>query len=166
MSARRAHPLSALGCALLLTGASAHADEPPAGARFVDGAATFAANCAVCHRANGAGQPGLAPPLTGYPARYIATAEGRRQLVLTLLYGMFGDVVVDERHFNFKMPDFARLDDATLAAAINYVVFDLSKAPIGAEPIRPDEVARERALGLSGEAVRKHRAEVLDAKPQ
>jgi len=159
----RAYARAVLGGAALLSLATAAADEAPA-ARFADGAATFAANCAVCHRATGAGQSGLAPPLTSYPARYIASPEGRRQLAMTLLYGMFGDITVDERHYNFKMPDFARLDDATIAAAINFVVFDLAKAPAGSEPLRAEEVARERAQAMSGEQVRKHRAQVLDAQ--
>jgi mono/diheme cytochrome c family protein len=158
-----ARSLAAFSCVAILAGAATLADEGSASPRFADGAAVFAANCAVCHRANGAGQAGLAPPLTSYPARYIALAEGRRQLVMTLLYGMFGDIVVDERHFNFKMPDFARLDDATLAATINYVVFDLGKAPGTAAPLQPEEVARERSLALGGDAVRRHRAQALDA---
>ena len=148
--------------ALLAAPAAVAQDEAPA-PRFVDGAAAFQANCAVCHRPNGAGQAGLAPPLLSYPARYLARPEGRRQLVLTVLYGMFGDIVVDEKHYNFKMPDFTRFDDATIAGVLNFVAFDLSQAPAGAVPLAPEDVARERALALTGEAVRRHRAEVLDA---
>jgi len=163
VSLRRQRWLPAALCAAALAASAAHAEESAAAPRFAEGATLFAANCAVCHRANGAGQAGLAPPLTGYPARYITMPEGRRQLALTLLFGMFGDIVVDERHFNFKMPEFSRFDDAALAATINYVVFDLGKAPGSSEPLRADEIARERPLALSGEAVRKHRAQVLDA---
>jgi len=152
-----------LAAAGVLSGAAANADDAPAAPRFAEGAQTFLANCAVCHRATGVGQPGLAPPLTSYPARYIATAEGRRQLVLTALYGMFGEITVDERHFNFKMPDFSRFDDATLAAVLNFVVFDISHAAATEAPLQPEDVARERSAGLSGEAVRRHRAEVLGA---
>ena len=145
--------------ALALSG-HARADEGP---RFAAGLAPFAASCAVCHRASGAGTPGLAPPVTSYPPRFIATAEGRRQLVLTLLFGMFGEIVVEERHYNFKMPDFARLDDATLAVTLNYLVFDLAHAPANAVPFTAAEVAAERARGLDGSAVRQHRAEVAGA---
>ena len=149
-----------------LLGSVAAASEENAGAvRYPDGAAVFQANCAVCHRANGAGQAGLAPPLLRYPARYVINPQGRRQLIVTLLYGMFGDIVVDDHHFNFKMPEFSRFDDGTIAAAVNYVVFDLSRAPAGAEPLRPDEVARERGLGIGGDAVRHLRAQLLEALP-
>ncbi len=163
MSSRLRRTIAGVASAALLAVAVAAAEEPAApAARFPDGAALFQANCAVCHRANGAGQAGLAPPLLRYPAHYAGIPEGRRQLVLTLLFGMYGDVVVDERHFNFKMPEFTRFDDATIAAVINFVVFDLAQAPATVAALQPEEVARERALALSGEAVRHHRAEVLD----
>ena len=149
----------------LLGSVAALGDESAGAVRYPDGAAVFQANCAVCHRANGAGQAGLAPPLLRYPARYVESPEGRRQLVLTLIYGMFGEIVVDDRHFNFKMPEFSRLDDAAIAATLNYVAFDLGRAPATAEPLRLEEIARERALGLGGDAVRRHRAQILDATP-
>ena len=145
------------------TARRALADGEP---RFAAGAAPFAANCAVCHRANGAGTPGLAPPVKNYPPRFVATPEGRRQLVLTVLYGMFGEIDVDERHYNFKMPDFARLDDATLAATLNYLVFDLGHAPPDATPLTAAEVAAERTRALDGSAVRQHRSAVVGALPQ
>jgi mono/diheme cytochrome c family protein len=136
----------------------AHADGEP---RFAEGAAVFQVNCAVCHRANGTGTPGLAPPVIEYPARFIATPEGRRQLALTVLFGMYGDIVVGERHYNFKMPEFARLDDATLAAALNFLVFDLGHAPAESRPLAAAELAADRARALDGSAVREHRAEVV-----
>jgi mono/diheme cytochrome c family protein len=162
MIARARGGRAALAWLALLAAAAVHADEPATAApAYPDGAATFQANCAVCHRANGAGQPGLAPPLLSYPARYAAMPEGRRQLALTVLYGMFGDITVDERHFNFKMPEFARFDDATLATVLNFVVFDLSHAPTTTAPLVEADIARERATVLDGEAVRRHRATVL-----
>ena len=154
----RAIRLAALAAAGTLVTAPALAADGP---RFAEGAATFQANCAVCHRANGAGTPGLAPPVTEYPPRFLATAEGRRQLALTVLFGMYGDIVIGERHYNFKMPEFTRFDDATLAAALNYVVFDLGHAPADAEPLTAAELAAERPRALDGSAVREHRVEVV-----
>jgi mono/diheme cytochrome c family protein len=148
----------ALAAAFASYGGAALADGEP---RFADGAATFQANCAVCHRANGAGTPGLAPPLTDYPPRFAVSAEGRRQLALTVLFGMYGDIVVGERHYNFRMPEFTRLDDASLAAALNYVVFDLGHAPADLAPVVAADLAAERARALDGSAVRDHRAEVV-----
>jgi mono/diheme cytochrome c family protein len=135
----------------------------PAAPRYADGAAVFNANCAVCHGAKGLGQPSLAPPLTSYPARYARLAEGRRQLAMTVLNGMFGGIDVESKHYDFKMPDFAQLDDAALAAALNFVVFDLGSAPDATKPLTPEEITAERAHPLEGAAVREHRAKVLTA---
>jgi len=127
------------------------------------GGTFFQANCSVCHGPHGAGQPSLAPPLTAYPASYARVPEGRRQLALTVLYGMFGSIRVGASHYDFKMPDFSRFDDATLAEVLNFVVFDLAQAPPGTEALRPGEIAAERKQALDGTAVRKHRASVLAA---
>jgi mono/diheme cytochrome c family protein len=129
------------------------------------GAASFQTNCVVCHGASGGGLPGLAPPLLSYPARYAASPEGRRQLAMTVLYGMIGDVTVDDKHYNFQMPDFARLDDATLAATLNFVVFDLDHAPTDVKPLTPGEIAAERAHPLDGTAVHQHRSSVVPRVP-
>jgi mono/diheme cytochrome c family protein len=135
----------------------------PAKPRYPDGAATFQANCAVCHGPKGLGTPSLAPPITSYPARYASIAEGRRQLAMTVLYGMFGGIDVDAKHFDFKMPDFSSLDDAALAAVLNFVVFDVAGAAEDIKPLTPAVLAAERAHPQEGEAVREHRAKVLAA---
>lgn len=129
--------------------------------RYPAGAVVFQANCAVCHGPKGAGQPSLAPPLTSYPARYASSAEGRRQLALTVLNGMFGGIDVEHNHYDFKMPDFTALDDGTLAAALNFVVFDLGHAASDTKPIAAEEIAVERSHPMDGSAVRAHRASVL-----
>jgi mono/diheme cytochrome c family protein len=139
------------------------ADPAPPG--YPTGFSSFQANCAVCHGPAGAGLPALAPPLLSYPARYATSVEGRRQLALTVLYGMVGDISVDDKHYNFQMPDFARLDDATLAATLNFVVFDLGHAPADVKPLTAEEIAAERAHALDGAAVRVHRKSVAPSGP-
>jgi len=130
---------------------------------YPSGDVVFQANCAVCHGPKGAGQPSLAPPLTLYPARYASIAEGRRQLALTVLNGMFGGIDVEDHHFDFKMPDFSALDDATLAAALNFIVFALGHAGSDIKPISTEEIAAERSHPVDGSAVRAHRASVVAA---
>lgn len=125
------------------------------------GAAVFAANCVVCHGAKGQGQPSLAPPLTSYPARYAGIPEGRRQLAMTVLGGMFGGIDVEGHHFDFKMPEFAQLDDAALASVLNFVVFALAQAPAQVPRLTAEEIKAERASPLTGAQVREHRAKVL-----
>jgi mono/diheme cytochrome c family protein len=155
----------AIGSLLLLGASLWHAASCQAAdsatPRFPEGAQAFAANCAVCHGAAGAGQPALAPPLLANPARYAGVPEGRRQLALTVLFGMFGDITVDQKHYNFKMPEFSQQSDATLAAVLNFVVFDLAHAPAETKPIDPAEIAAERGAALDGAAVREHRSSVL-----
>ena len=152
----------AAGRAVALASLAIAAGYPPS-TRAADataaaqGAAAFQANCAMCHGAAGGGIPGLAPPLSSEPARFAASPEGRRQLAITLLYGMFGDIMVGQSHFNSQMPDFARLDDATLAATLNFVVFDLAHGATSIKPLAPEEISAERAHPLDGAAVRTHR---------
>ena len=161
---RAGRPRAAVAAAILAAAAVSVgvAAEPP-NPRYAEGAATFQANCAVCHGAKGLGQPSLAPPLTSYPARYASIAEGRRQLAMTVLNGMFGGIDVDSKHYDFKMPDFSALDDATLAAVLNFVVFDIGGAAESVKPLAAEEIAAERAHPMEGAAVREHRAKVLAA---
>jgi mono/diheme cytochrome c family protein len=137
------------------------ADEP----RYPGGAATFQANCAVCHRTSGAGNAGLAPPVIADAPGFVSSAEGRRQLAMTVLYGMYGEITVAERRYNFKMPEFSRFDDAQLTEVLNYVVFDLGHADAGLAPLSAADLAAERAHPVDGAAVRAHRATVIAARP-
>jgi hypothetical protein len=80
---------------------------------------------------------------------------------MTVLNGMFGGIEVEQKHFDFKMPDFTRLDDATLAAVLNFVVFDLAHGAEVTKPLTAPEIAAERAHPVDGAAVREHRAKLL-----
>jgi len=123
----------------------------------------FQANCAVCHGPKGAGQPSLAPSLTSYPARYASSDAGRTQLAMTVLNGMFGSIEVEHQHFDFQMPGFMQLDDATLAAVLNFIVFDLGHAAENVKPIATQEIAAERAHPIDPATVREHRTKLLAA---
>ncbi len=151
--------LAGLGAPVPVRGADTAAPAYPLGA------ASFQANCVVCHGPGGTGLPSLAPPLLSYPARYAASPEGRRQLVMTVLYGMIGEITVEDKHYDFQMPDFARLDDATLAATLNFVAFDLARAPPDVKPLTAGEIATERAHPMEGAAVREHRRSVVPSGP-
>ena len=76
---------------------------------------------------------------------------------MTVLYGMVGEIAVEGHHYDFSMPSFSQLDDATLAAALNFVVFDLGHAPATVRPIAQGELAAERTHPRDGAAVRAHR---------
>ncbi|WP_347469378.1 c-type cytochrome [Burkholderia stagnalis] len=130
------------------------------GARYAAGKGLFDAQCAVCHQAGGRGQDGLAPPLTEYPGKYATLAQGRAQLVATLLSGMFGEIKVRDKTYNFKMPSFAGTSDEDLAQVLNYVVFDLNAKHGAAKPFTADEIRAARPQATDGAAVHAQRAVV------
>jgi len=149
-----------------VAGLAAAPDAPPGESLiYPQGAAAFHSYCAFCHGAAGAGIPALAPPLLAYPARYAASIEGRRQLAMTVLYGMFGDITVGDAHFNSQMPAFAQLDDAALAALLNFVIFDLDHPGSDVKPLTAAEIAAERARPVDAAAVREHRQRLASPGP-
>jgi mono/diheme cytochrome c family protein len=131
--------------------------------QFEAGQQLFVSNCVVCHRVGGIGQTGLAPPLTGNPARYMESIEGRKQIIWTILFGMYGDITVDGRHYNFKMPAFSQLSDTDLALVLNYVAFKIAQAPQSTDKLDAKDVAAERTHVPDSDLLRKHRSAVLDA---
>jgi mono/diheme cytochrome c family protein len=152
-----------IAAAVIMTALPGPASADPAPVRYPAGATAFQANCSVCHGVKGAGTPSLAPPITAYPAHYAANPDGRKQLAMTVLNGMFGGIDVEQKHFDFKMPEFTHLDDATLAAVLNFVVFDLDHASDDTKPLTAEEIAAERANPIDGAAVREHRTKLLAA---
>ncbi|SDR52873.1 Cytochrome c [Burkholderia orbicola] len=138
--------------------AAAHAQEA---VHYPAGKSLFDAQCAVCHQAGGKGQDGLAPPLTDYPGRYAAAEAGRAQLIATLLHGMFGEIEVHDKRYNFKMPSFASASDDDIAHVLNYVVFDLNARHGDARPFTAADIRAARAKQMDGTAVHAQRAVVI-----
>ncbi len=158
----------ALMCGTVCTQSKANEDlvvSQTQNLQFETGRQLFAANCVVCHRIGGVGQTGLAPPLTSNPARYVESLEGRKQLIWTILFGMYGDITVNGRHYNFRMPAFAQLSDTDLAQVINYVAFEIAQAPKSTGTIDAKDVAAERTHLPDSDLLRKHRSAVLDSEP-
>jgi len=83
-----------------------------------DGAAIYAARCASCHQATGAGLPGVFPPLA--KSEWVQGDASR--LATIVLHGVQGPLTVGGAAFNGAMPEFKdQLDDAALAAVATYV---------------------------------------------
>jgi mono/diheme cytochrome c family protein len=124
------------------------------------GEAIYAAQCAACHQPDGAGAAGLAPPLRDHLAHYLRTEDGRHYLAQILVSGMAGPITVDGAPFSGLMPSFATLDDAGIAATINYVLVAMNKAD-GA--MTPEAVAAARRGQPTPVGTRKMRQKIISS---
>ena len=95
------------------------ANEKPPASTFdaAMGAKLFAANCAACHGAQGAGVPGVFPPLVGDP---VVTAADPAEHVTVVLHGRQGKTI-DGVSYAAQMPAFAsQLSDSDIAGIIDH----------------------------------------------
>jgi mono/diheme cytochrome c family protein len=123
------------------------------------GASVYAANCAGCHQANGAGIVGVFPPLADH-SDDLYRADGGTYLINVLLYGLQGPIVVAGTTYSGFMPAWAHLSDEQIAAVINHTIagFDGAAPPDDFDAIRPADVAAERNKGLAPAAVHELRS--------
>ena len=112
----------------------------PAAGAAVDGKAIFAAQCAACHQATGAGLPGVFPPLDG--SEWVHGDP--RVLANILLHGVTGPITVKGNKYQGAMPAFAQLSDAELAGIASFIRGNWSNK---AEPLQAELFAKERADG-------------------
>jgi mono/diheme cytochrome c family protein len=129
-------------------GGQAAGEVPAQAAADIDGATAYAL-CAACHQGNGMGIPGAFPPLAGHgPELYVAD---RTYPILVLLYGVMGQIQVSGMPYNGLMPAHGQLDDATIAAILNYVMTAFGNSDIltDFEAYEVADVAAERGRNLS-----------------
>lgn len=113
-------------------------------AAAADDGATIYKRCAACHLANGAGVPGAFPPLKADVRSLATTAAGRRYLALVVIRGVSGPITVEGKAYRGTMPAQAGLNDAQVAAVLNYVVRGGA-----AKAFTPREIAGYRAGGAA-----------------
>lgn len=106
-------------------------------ARFERGRALYSAVCAACHQDNGAGAPGIAPPLAD--SEYVLGAPSRAAAVV--LAGLNGPIVVAGRTWDLEMPAWSA-SDAELAAVLTYARRSWGH---GASPVVESDVELGRA---------------------
>ncbi len=121
------------------TVAELRAALPAAGSdRAVDAAALYAARCAACHQASGAGVPGAFPPLAG--SEWLA--GNPRRLAALVLHGLTGPITVKGTSYSGAMPAFAaQLGDAEIAALLTHLRANWGA---GAGAVTRDAVAQVR----------------------
>jgi cytochrome c5 len=150
--------------AMALTVVVARAGDPAPGA---DRAAAFNGNCSMCHQLGAAGLPGQFPRLAGRAGKIASSAAGRDYLEHVVLFGMAGQITVDDSPIFGVMPSFASLSNDDLAAALNYVanLDDHGQLHWKGPVFSPADIARVRSgAQLSPTQVLHMRTAVLGAK--
>jgi mono/diheme cytochrome c family protein/glucose/arabinose dehydrogenase len=84
---------------------------------FAAGEKVYASVCVQCHKPDGMGQAGLAPPLVG--SEWVLGPHERP--VRIVLSGLRGPIDVEGDRFNLDMPSLAALTDEQIAGALTYV---------------------------------------------
>jgi ubiquinol-cytochrome c reductase cytochrome b subunit len=98
--------------------ASAGGEAPSGATAAGPGAKIYAANCASCHGANGAGMPGAFPPLAGNA--YVTGSS--KPVIHTLLYGLNGPIKVGSASFNGQMPAWkGTLSNVDIANVVTFI---------------------------------------------
>jgi len=82
------------------------------------GQSLFAGTCSVCHQANGAGLPGVFPPL----AKSDFLAADPKRAIGILLHGLTGKLTVNGSDYNSVMPPMNQLNDDEIANILTYVI--------------------------------------------
>ncbi len=116
------------------------------------------AQCQGCHQANGAGIPGVFPPLAGHVPEILAAKGGREYLIQVLLYGLQGQIAVKGAKYQGVMPAYAGLKDEEIAALLNHIATQWgNKFPTGQQAFTAAEVKAQRAKTMTA-------AQVLEAR--
>jgi mono/diheme cytochrome c family protein len=143
---------SALALALVAFGfsqAEVRAGAAPSG---------YGTACQSCHKADGSGVPGVFPRISGRLGSAAQSAEGRKWLIATVLFGQSGEIKVDGKPIRGAMPGFARLSDAQIAETLTWLSGGSGK------PFTAAEVAAVRTQGgLNGAKVGQMRAKLAGA---
>jgi nitrite reductase (NO-forming) len=106
------------------------------------GQALFAGTCSVCHQANGAGLPGVFPPL----AKSDFLAADLKRAMGVVLNGLTGKVAVNGQEYNSVMPPMTQLNDDEVANILTYVLNSWGN-PGGR--VSKDDVKKQRAVPVN-----------------
>jgi mono/diheme cytochrome c family protein len=105
--------------------------------RFLAGEKVYGTVCVQCHKPDGMGLAGLAPPLVG--SEWALGPEER--CIRIVLNGVRGPITVNGEGFNLEMPNLATLSDDQIAGALTFVRRSWDN---DGSPIEPETVAKIR----------------------
>jgi mono/diheme cytochrome c family protein len=106
-------------------------------ARFELGRQVYMKVCIQCHKPDGMGLTGLAPPLAG--SEWVLGPDQRMARIV--LSGLRGPVTVNGQSFNLNMPSLAALSDEQIAGAMTFVRRSWEN---DATPVEPQTIAQVR----------------------
>jgi len=116
---------------------------PSAQAQQVDGRSVFNIQCVACHQVDGKGVPGSFPPLARNRDLFLARDFPAR----VVLFGMDGTIVANGQTIQGAMPPLGDvLDDAEIAAVVNYVRGAFGNAALAPKAMQPLDAATVAAL--------------------
>jgi nitrite reductase (NO-forming) len=98
--------------------ASAKAGSLTKAEQVAAGKVLFAGTCSTCHQPDGAGLPGVFPPLAG--SDFIKANSKRVPEII--LHGLVGPVKVNGKDYNSNMPPMSQLTDDEVANIGTYVL--------------------------------------------
>jgi nitrite reductase (NO-forming) len=102
------------------------------------GGVLYKGTCSVCHQDNGAGLPGVFPPL----AKSDYLAADKRHAIEIVLNGLSGPITVNGQPYNSVMPPMSQLNDDEIA---NILTYTLNSWGNSNGVVTAEEVAKVRA---------------------
>ncbi len=127
-----------------------------------DGKALFETACGACHKKDGMGIAGLAPPLANAEWAKSGDPAMRTYLPLVVLNGMSGKIVAGGKTFVSAMPPQKQHSDEELAAMAAYVMGTLNPPPAGWADYTADEIAALRAGKADRKALLELRGKLVE----
>jgi mono/diheme cytochrome c family protein len=116
----------------------------------------FGAKCGACHKKDGTGIPGLAPPLAA--ASWAGTDKAREYVPLVVLNGLSGKLEAAGKTYAGIMPQQKQLKDAEIAEIANYVLATLNQN--AGPPLAEADITTKRAEKVDHKALLALRAEL------
>lgn len=107
----------------------------------------FAGTCSVCHQANGAGLPGVFPPL----AKSDFLGADPKRAVGIVLNGLSGKVTVNGQDYNSVMPPMTQLNDDEVANILTYVLnsWDNPGGSVAADDVKKARASKPAAAAAA-----------------